>query len=396
MVQDIIATMFLIFTGASIMATLALYTRQTILVAYIFVGMLIGPNGLSLITDSALIGEISDIGIIFLLFLLGLNLHPQSLFKTLEKTAIITLTSSTIFAITGFIIAVLFNFDFFEASIIGACMMFSSTILGLKLLPTTVLHHKKMGQIVISILLLQDLIAIALLLLFNVSVTSDSFLMIVLRFILELPGLIAIAFILERFVVNKLFAKFDQTKEYIFLLAIGWCLGIAELAHAFGLSHEIGAFIAGITIARTSISFFISENLKPLRDFFLVLFFFALGASFAFRDLTTVLIPAVVIVGVLMLIKPFVFGFLLSKIRDHELVDLSKQKAFTKEIGARLGQLSEFSLLLIYVAETSFQISQRVTSLVITTTIISFIISSYWIIINYPTPLAVDEHLRLD
>lgn len=394
--EDLIVSMFLIFTGASILATLALYTRQAMIVAYILLGMIIGPNALALIGDANLIDNISHIGIIFLLFLLGLNLQPQSLLKTLERTAFITIFSSSLFAVIGFGVALVFGFDTFEAIIVGACMMFSSTIIGLKLLPTTILHHQHMGRIVISILLMQDLIAIALLMLFDVSATSNEYYYVILKLVIELPGLIGIAFLLERYVLSKLIEKFDTIKEYIFLLSIGWCLGITECAQILGLSHEIGAFIAGISIARETIALYISENLKPLRDFFLVLFFFALGAKFEFTVLSSVLIPAIILVLVMMVLKPKVFKILLANIKDPDFLKSDSQNTFAKEIGFRLGQLSEFSLLLVFAASTSFELSSKVTSLVLTATIISFIVSSYYIIMKFPTPLAVDDNLRRD
>lgn len=391
---NLITSMFVIFSGASVFATVALYTGQAILVSYIVLGMVLGPNGFAIITDSKLIDDISHIGIIFLLFLLGLNLQPQSLLKTLSKTAAITFISSFLFALVGFIVAYCFGFSFFESSIIGACMMFSSTILGLKLLPTSVLHHQKMGELIISILLMQDLIAIVLIMLFDVIGQGSELWIVALMFLVEIPGLIAIAFLLDHFIINKLFAKFDQIKEYIFLLAIGWCLGITEIAHMLGLSHEIGAFIAGITIATSRISLFISENLRPLRDFFLVMFFFALGASFDFKVLHMVLIPSLLLVAILMFLKPITYRTLLNKIRDESISTTNNK--FCHEIGMRLGQLSEFSLLIALIAVNSFNISSLVMPLVLTATVISFIVSSYWITMKYPTPLATKDELRVD
>lgn len=395
---NLVSSMFIIFTGASIVATIALYTGQAILVSYIILGMLLGPNGIGLITDSQLIDDISHIGIIFLLFLLGLNLHPQSLVRTLGRTAFVTLISSALFAIIGFLIALIFGFSFFESVIIGLSMMFSSTILGLKLLPATVLHHRMMGEIIIGILLLQDLIAIVLLLCFDVSGMGSPSWVVLLKLAIELPGLISIAFLLDHFIINKLFERFDQFKEYIFLLAIGWCLGITEVAHWLGLSHEIGAFIAGITIATSKIALYISENLRPLRDFFLVMFFFALGASFNFEVLPSIIIPAGLIVLVLMYVKPRVYQYLLNRIQDQiKNKDISvRSDEFCYEIGVRLGQLSEFSLLLVFMATQSFQLSEQVFSLVLTATVISFIVSSYWIIKQFPTPLASKDELRRD
>lgn len=394
--QNIITTIFIIFTGASILATLAMFSRQTIIVSYIALGILVGPSGLGLVTDSYMVNEISKIGIIFLLFLLGLNLHPQSLMKTLQKTSVVTLASSAIFALIGYLIAFLYGFTTFESLIIAGCMMFSSTILGLKLLPTTVLHHQMMGVIIISILLLQDIIAIALILVTNLMSQGGSFIHIFLMFILGLPGIILLAYLLEKYVVSVLLAKFDTIKEYVFLLSIGWCLAITKVAYYLGLSHEIGAFIAGIALARTHIAYFIADNLKPLRDFFLVMFFFALGTQFNIAVLPSIFLPAVSIVLVMTLVKPIIFEYLLGLVKyDCDLKDLAN-KEFNREIGVRLGQLSEFALLFLFVVNDKFTLSQEVFSTIVAAVIISFTISSYWVVMRYPSPLAVKDELRVE
>ena len=161
--ESIIFSFFLIFSGAAVLASIALYTRQPLLVAYIILGVLFGPFGAKLINDTTLLKDFSNIGIIFLLFLLGLDLQPKNLMHTFKKTTFVELISTITFTGVGFCIAYLFKFTFIESLIIGIAMTFSSTIIGIKLLPTTVLHHKYTGEIVVSLLLLQDLMAIMVL-----------------------------------------------------------------------------------------------------------------------------------------------------------------------------------------------------------------------------------------
>lgn len=166
MQQDaIVFTVFVIFTGAAVLATLALYARQSLLVAYIALGALLGPSGLGVVSDAALVGDIASFGIMFLLFLLGLDLQPQELLRMVRKTTVVTLASSILFAGVGYTVALGFGFAQIDALVVGAAMTFSSTIIGLKLLPTTILHHQRTGEVIISVLLLQDLIAIVVLLL---------------------------------------------------------------------------------------------------------------------------------------------------------------------------------------------------------------------------------------
>jgi len=314
-------SIFLIFIGAAIFATLALFARQAMIIGYILLGILLGPWGLSLVDDAELVKDISNIGIIFLLYLLGLDLLPQQLFKMLGEALKITILSSFLFFIVGVLVGYLFGFTFLEVILIGAVMMFSSTIIGLKLLPTTTLHHRHTGQIIISVLLIQDLIAIIILLLLQGYGKGENLLVDILLQLAFLPCLILIAYILERFILIKLIQRFDQIHEYIFLLAIAWCLGIAEIASVIGLSHEIGAFIAGVTLASSPIALYITERLKPLRDFFLILFFFSIGASFNMGTLQEIIWPALLLAIFVIVLKPFTFSWLLTRAGENKKND---------------------------------------------------------------------------
>ncbi len=386
--QSILHVIFLIFAGAAILSTLALFTRQSLLVAYMLIGALLGPWGLQLVKDSALIKQTGDIGIIFLLFLLGLNLQPQNLLHSLRKMSLITLSSSIIFLVMGYLISLCFGYDTQTSLIVGIAMMFSSTIIGLKLLPTTILHHQHTGELMISILLLQDLIAIFVLLVIQAVEVQESLIGNMLVIVIAFPLLLIIAYLFERFALAKLMKLFDKIHEYIFILSIGWCLCMAELAHHLGLSAEIGAFIAGVALASNPISLYIAESLKPLRDFFLIIFFFALGAGFNFDYFAAVIIPASVLAGCMLLLKPLVFSRLLNRAGETNIIGW--------EVGVRLGQISEFSLLVIYLALQTELINPTANFMVESATIITFIVSSYWVVMRYPTPLASSDKLRRD
>jgi len=386
--QSIQFSIFLIFTGAAIFATFALYARQAMIVAYIALGLILGPSGMGFITDSELISDISNIGIIFLLYLLGLDLLPQQLWQMLREATVVTLLSSAIFCLIGFTIGFIFGYELLQAMLIGAVMMFSSTIIGLKLLPTTTLHHKHTGQIIISILLIQDLIAIVILLLLQGYGKGGNLVVDIAMQLLYLPVLVGIVYLIERFVLIKLIQRFDEIHEYIFLLAIAWCLGIAELAHFVGLSHEIGAFVAGVTLASSPIALFITERLKPLRDFFLIIFFFSLGAGFNLSVINEIFIPGTILAVLVLICKPIVFGWLLR--REGE------KKYVSYETGFRLGQISEFSLLIAVLAVNSGFIDEKTSYLIQFATLLTFIVSSYIIVLRYPTPISVRDRLRRD
>lgn len=388
MQESLTHSFFLIFTGAALLATVALYTRQPLLIAYIALGALLGPSGLEWISDIHLLADISHTGIVFLLFLLGLDMHPQSLLATLKKATLVAVLSSLIFASTGYGVAFAFGYTSVECLVIGAAMMFSSTIIGIKLLPTTVLHHRHVGELMIGMLLLQDLIAIIVLLVL-ISGQSGSLDVSGLGIaVLTLPVLVAGAMLFVRHLLLPLIQRFDKFHEFIFLVALGWCLGLAELAHMVGLSSEIGAFIAGISIATSPIALYITQHLKPLRDFFLILFFFSLGARFDLSMLGSVAIPALVLGALMLALKPVVFRALLGK--------LSESKPLAWDVGLRLGQNSEFSLLIAYLATSAALIGTEASHLIQATAIFTFVASSYLVIFNVPTPIAINDKLRRD
>ena len=386
--SSITFSFFLIFTGAAVFASLALYTRQPLIIAYIALGACIGPYGLSLVTDLDLLTDIGHVGIIFLLFLLGLDMQPQALWLTLRKSVVVAVFSSCIFLLGGCAVAYLFGYSIIDSLVIGAAMMFSSTIIGIKLLPTTVLHHRHIGELMIGLLLLQDLLAIIVLMVLLSANSGDSMGTTLAVSLLSLPLLAGAALLIVRFVLLPLITRFDSFHEYIFLLAIGWCLGMAEAASALGLSAEIGAFIAGVTIATSPISQYIAINLKPLRDFFLILFFFSVGARFNLALLYQVLVPAILLSALVLCLKPVVYRYLLKGV--------SEERSMGWDLGFRLGQASEFSLLIAYVAIGGALISEQASLLIQATTIITLLVSSYIVVLNYPTPIAISDHLRRD
>ncbi len=378
-------SLFLVFFGAAVMATIALYAGQALLLAYISVGILVGPWGLNLVSNADLIADMANIGILFLLFLLGLNLEIAELQKMFKQAVVVTALSSMVFAVVGFVVAQLFSFSFVDSVITGIVMMFSSTIIALKLLPTSALHHQRMGELIVSVLLLQDVFAIFIMIFLQSVGHEKPLVMESVILLIGLPVLIIAAWQVSKHVLTRLFLKFDQIQEYLFLVAIGWCLGLSELSTVLGLSHEIGAFIAGVTLATSPIARFLAESLKPLRDFFLVLFFFALGASINLNKVPEVLLPAICLAVLGVFLKPIVFRFLLKN---------EQEKA--RETSARLSQISEFSLLIIVVAIQSKLLSERAALMLQTATLLSFVLSSYWVVKYYPTPIATDKRLRRD
>ena len=216
---EILFELAVIMVGAAVLGTLFLFLRQPIVIAYIAIGFALGPGGLGLIKETTHLEQIAHVGVILLLFLIGLNLQPQKLLAIFQKTALLTMSTSLLFALVATTFALLLQFSLFSSLLIGAAMMFSSTVVGLKLVPTTTLHHKRTGEVMTGVLLLQDLLAILLILLLSGGGSEHP----IIEFGLLLLKFIALGIALffgVRGVVLPLLTRFDVVQEYTFVATL--------------------------------------------------------------------------------------------------------------------------------------------------------------------------------
>ena len=386
--ERFIIDLSVLMVGAALFSFFAVLLKQPIIIGYIVCGIVLGPMGFGVIKHAEFIETISHIGITLLLFLAGLCLHPQKLIRSFRETAVVTLSNCAASFFIAFLLALLFRFTMLDSVCIGLALMFSSTILAVKLLPTTTLHQQRMGAICISVLILQDLLAVLVLVFIRCFGSSQGTLFSFGILLVKFAAFITLLFVVEQFVLRKIMMKIERLQEALFVLGLAWCFGIATISNRMGLFYETGAFFAGVVIARHPISFFISEKLKPLRDFFLVLFFFALGAKLELWLMKEIFWQVLLFSLVFLLFKPWMFKrfFLL----------MGEQPLFAKEIGIRLGQLSEFSLLVAFLAFSLGNITHKASQLIQLTAILTFIVSSYIVVLKYPTPIGTTEKLRKD
>ena len=171
-------------------------------------------------------------------------------------------------------------------------------------------------------------------------------------------------------------------------MALGWGLFVAGAAEMLGLSFEMGAFVAGISLATVPIALVIAEDLKPLRDFFLILFFFSIGAEFDLVVSQQLIVPGLLITALLMAAKPVIFylGF----------KTIGETPQNSAELGVRLGQTSEFSLLIAFSALASGLIEERSSYLIQLVVVLTFVASTYWVVNAYPTPISYKSSQRKD
>jgi Kef-type K+ transport system membrane component KefB len=381
-------TFAVIFLGAAVLSSLALYARQPIIIAYIALGVALGPYGAGLVSDTNLVSGAGHVGIILLLFLLGLDMKPTALWNSLRQSTLVAVLSTLIFGVAGYAFSRLFAFSHLDSILIGTALVFSSTIIGIKLLPTTVLHHRHLGELMIALLLFQDVIAIVVLVVMESLGGGEYAARDLLMPLITLPLLALASWVSVKTVLLALITRFDRYHEYIFLLSIGWCLGMAELAIFMGLSAEIGAFVAGVSIASSPIAQYIAISLKPLRDFFLVVFFFSVGSGLDMQALPRLAVPALAMATLFLLLKPVVYQWLVRGVFE--------EPKLAWNLGMRLGQCSEFSLLIAFLGVSKGLLSTDAATLIQACTVITLLASSYMVVLRLPTPIAITDALRRD
>lgn len=383
-------TISLIILSCGLLAWLTVILRQPVIVAYFVAGIGLGPPLLSL-QESFLptfVDISSRLGVTLLLFLAGMVLHPDRILKFLHTSLLMMAASALLTWLLVFGLLYLWGLAPLQSHICGLATMFSSTILVVKLLPTTTLHQQRMGSLCIAILIAEDILAVVLLTLLQAGQAATTGLVHGALLPFKAVLLAVFSFIGERYLLRSMMRRADRYPEVLVILCLGWGLSWAALSETIGLSAEIGAFIAGVALARCKIAYILAEQLKPLRDFFLMFFFFTLGVRLDLSHVGTAWIPALLVALLIVVVRP-VYGFFLLRFTGEE-------KAFARETALRLGQASEFGLIVVTVAFQTGYLEPRAASMIQIAIILSMVISSYFVSTHLPTPIGPRPGLQLD
>jgi len=380
----------LILCTATALAIVFRAFKQPPILAYILTGMLIGPLGIIQGQSFDILQNFSELGITLLLFLLGLELKLHEL-RSIGKVVIIVGLLQVIGTVAlGFGAAVLFGLAPLVAFYLGSAIAFSSTIIVVKLLADQRDIKSLHGKLAIGILLVQDVFAILLLMVLSGYKSETS----VAATIFSLLGifakgmiLFAIVALLSKKVVPHMLRAISQSQELLFLFSLAWVFGIAGIVASpyVGFSIEIGGFLAGISLANAVENIQIVAKVRPLRDFFVTLFFVFLGAQLSFGSIETIIIPALVFTVLVIVIKPLLVMALLS------LFAYRKRTSFFT--GLSIAQISEFSFIIMLLGNKAGVIPSSVLSMVTFVGIVSFVSSSYSITHCNKMYLAIGKHL---
>ncbi|MCR4324409.1 MAG: cation:proton antiporter [Candidatus Curtissbacteria bacterium] len=357
---------------SSIFGFLVLRFKLPLVVAYLLAGVSLSFAALFDPGHSPVLEILPEIGIAFVLFLIGMELDLREI-KSLGKPIVVSAAGQILIStLAGFGIAKLLGFTPVESVYLGMGLAFSSTVVVIKMLLENRELNSLHGKLSIGILLVEDLVAIAALMVLTVSSSTFSIGLQeswpLLALILKAFGLFALTFIFAKYILERIFKAVASSVELLFLTAITWCFVFTSIAVLAGFSVVIGAFLAGVALASSPYHLQIQGKIKPLRDFFVTLFFVYLGTQANPRDLVSAWPTILVFTVFALLLKPLIYMVILSRFgfRKHTLFQTS----------LNLSQVSEFSLVLLLVGVQAGNASSRALSVMAIVAVISIIASS--------------------
>jgi Kef-type K+ transport system membrane component KefB len=344
--------------------------RQPLILGYILAGLLVGPAALGLIHSTETFEAYSKLGIALLLFIIGLGMNVSEL-KRLGKVVVLTALASllTIGGLGFAVSSLLLGFNQTEGLIIGLALFFSSTIIIVKILSDKKEQNRLHGQIAIGVILVEDIVA-TLALLFIVANQSGGLSFGEVWHLLGRGLLLIICLaICSTKILPRLSKYIASSQELLFLFAIAWGFGIATLFEMSGFSIEVGALFGGVALASSPYAAEIASRLKPLRDFFVVLFFITLGESLNVSNLSAAVAPALALSLIVIVLKPLTITTVTG------LLGYTKRVSF--KAGINLSQISEFSIVLVVLAGAAGLVRPEISAVLTLVAIVTIAVSTY-------------------
>jgi Kef-type K+ transport system membrane component KefB/voltage-gated potassium channel Kch len=345
--------------------------RQPLVMGYILTGVIVGPSFLHIIRNQAAFTSFSTIGITLLLLIVGLGLNA-GVIRSLGRVSVITcLTVMPLLGSAAFLVSRALGFNMNASLVIGVSMLFSSTIIILKALSDKKETSRLYGQITIGILLIEDVVATVAVILLSIFADPAHASPTTIGLLLGRTALLGIGlFLAGNYLMPTLVRRAAKSQEMLFILTIGWGLAVASVFQMAGLSHEVGALFAGVSLAGLPYATEMAAKLKPLRDFFLVIFFVTLGESFTIGTVSHYLLAACALALIMLAGKPLL---VLSSLGAQRYTKLTSFKS-----AIHLTQVSEFSIIFVGLAASKQIVPQDIVALITLVAFITIGISSYF------------------
>ena len=386
--QTLLIIISLIIIIAAFLAFLTRILKQPPILAYILTGILLGPFLLNIIKPSEVIDSLSSIGVAFLLFIIGLSLNINIL-REVGKISLITGAGQVLFtSLIGFFLIKVLGFSTLSAIYISIALSFSSTIIIVKLLTDKGVIDSLYGRISVGFLLVQDFIAIIALILISGTVNDIGSQNALFYVISKTIFMALFIYFISKFIITRLFSYFAKTQELLFIGSIAWCFILVLLSQALGFSVEIGAFLAGISLASLPYTFDIISKITSLRDFFIVLFFVNLGLQFSsFVNISGLLFSAIILSLFVLIGNPIIVMILMG------LFGYKKNIGFYT--GLTVAQISEFSLILVGLGYSIGHLGLSDVTLVTLVGIITISLSTYMILYSEKIYIKLEKYLNI-
>lgn len=350
--------------------------RQPLIVAYIIAGLVAGPLFLNLVEGGkGFFDTFAQFGIVLLLFIVGLSLNFGYIKKMGRTVFIGALMQFLVTVVFGLGLMKIMHFGFLSSLFIAIAISFSSTIIVVKLLADKKDLETVYGRFTVGVLLVQDLLAIIIMVFLNTAPTAQgAWYNILVNTGLKGLMLVGAVFLLARYLLPWIMDRVARSAELLFIFTITWCFGIASLVYWAGFSVEIGAIIAGISLGSSPYQTEISSRIRPLRDFFIVLFFIVLGSELQLGGLQATVWPALILSVFVLIVDPLIFYFVMRgmKYTRHSALLASLTSA----------QVSEFGFILIFTAAKLGYLHGSELEILTLVALVTIVGSSYLITYN--------------
>lgn len=371
MLNAVFTQVAVVIIAAGALSLLAYRLRQPLIIAYILTGILVGPGLLGIVQSEEVFSVMSTLGIAFLLFIVGLNLNWRSV-RDVGRIALVAgigqVLSTSLF---GFLIGIAIGMPPVTAIFLSVAFAFSSTIVIVKLLTDKEDLDRLYGRISVGMLLVQDMIAMVILLVLAAMRDGGSLSAILSvslgKALVVMVGLWALA----RFVVPHLFRYAAKSQELLMLCALSWCFMIAGGLHLLGFGPEIGALLAGISLSGTGFQHEIESRVRSLRDFFLIVFFIVLGTHLTFTSVQEIAFPGAVYALYILIGNPLIVFFMMRLMGYHARTGFL--------MGLTVAQVSEFSFIMLTAGVAMNLIPASVIPLSAIVGLFTIAVSSYFI-----------------
>ncbi len=381
----VVGSVGVMIVAAAAMILVSRRLRIPSIVAYILTGLLLGPVGLNLLSlpsghdgdQYTAVGVAAELGIVLLLFLVGLELSLKNI-RSVGKVALAAGIGQVIFtAAIGFVLALLLGFTTMEAIFLATALTFSSTVVVVKLLDQKKHLHKLYGRIAVGIFLVQDLVVIIVLTFLTGlgdpnGASLSSILLGIGRSFLGVGIMLAVALLSARYLLVRPMAWAASSAETTLIWSLGWCFAFVVAAERLSLSPEIGAFLAGLSLAQLPMAHDLRRRLHPLMNFFIAIFFISLGVQMELDAATAYLVPAVILALFVLIGNPLIFMIIIAR------GGYSERTSFMTSV--TVAQISEFSFIFAAVGLSAGLIGESILSLITVIGLITIAASSYMIL----------------